>query len=236
MIRSLIAAAALCFLPAVAPAQVLLTLTGTVKSSYLPEYTVGSTFSLYFQLAPFLPPTGGASDFPDSEYYEWIEEVAVDSTLYTAVWFTGSTGTWQRPEGDNNESLVGIYQNSIGTVITVETASDTDNPGTPSSMGLFAGGDQVTIILTTGVYDLSPFTPTFSATLPQVLDYWAQYDGHTFPQTNASWESFITTVNGNIVVNIESLTVAVPEPTTTAMLAASAVIGLILLRRRRSIA
>lgn len=236
MIRSLIAAAVLCILPALAPAQVLLTFTGKVKSSYLPDYAVGSTFSFYFELAPFLPPTGGASNHPDSQNYEWYEEEAVHPTLYTSVWFTGSTGTWHRPAGDNTESLAGIYHDDLnGYSAMAEAAADNDSPSLPSEMGLFAGDDAVTVVFAQGTFDFSPFTPAFSSTLPPVLDYWAQYDGYTFPQ-NGEWESNVTTADGQIVVVVDSFTVAVPEPSTVALLAASAIIGVILLKRHRSAA
>lgn len=218
-------AAAFCVVAGTVRADIIqFTLTGTADSTKF-GYTSGQSYSF-----SWIMNSGFTNNvnciFSDTENL-WTEEFVDRAPIFTDVRGDGLTGTWQRPvlsEGDPL-SYVDVMKADGTHYLQLLASNDSDY-----SIGLTAGGTDIQIV--NGKVEM-----TNSFSYPQsYTDPGVYFAGHVGTYTPVS--GFIELVNvgrtDGILFTATSVNIsAIPEPSTTVLVAFGGVAALLRFRRNR---
>jgi hypothetical protein len=215
--------------PVVASADVLnFTVNGTATQA-TNGYTVAQAVSFTFTLKSFgvVTPFGRARENID---YLWREETLADPELFASVSGTGLSGTWKRPDSDDDapSSLLQVFTyGELNISAGREGRSDT---------GLMVNGSDFSRLYFTATFiGLGDEFDTITGTLPDPTAYFGSNLIGTY-LLDQQFVAYLSTAAASTNFTITSLTIsAVPEPSSyAAMAGAAGLFGAVFIRRRRA--
>ncbi|MDI1318638.1 MAG: PEP-CTERM sorting domain-containing protein [bacterium] len=221
-------------LPLLARAQVVFTFNGTMNTTAV-GYTAGQavTFGVTLNSAPM---TTGFLVTGTNPGYIWRGDVPSDPILFTNVTGTGLGGTWLTPTDGSQYSEIQAFNNSLSIyasfdgVGSIYTGLTGPNGGVVKQLNL--GFNLVMGTLTAPSGSL-PDANTYFAGLLGTYTAGSQITSGVFSLTTR-----ISNVDTTLYMTVQSLTIssAIPEPSTYAILFGLGALGLVGFRRyRRSV-
>ncbi|RYD41330.1 MAG: PEP-CTERM sorting domain-containing protein [Verrucomicrobiaceae bacterium] len=216
---------------AASAAQVTFTMSGVVTADPTGSYQPNDVITFIFVANSSVP-----SFESESTVISWYEEELSEPEVFSSVSFTGATGTWSRPSSSeaSPESILVLLSESPQNFLISAYADRADDPA--SRTGLNLGDLSVVGIAAQG--ELPGTTFSYTGGVTNLGDFFASHAGSytvTPPTGLNSWIRVLnetTMVESEILFDITSLNVAIPEPSAAVLSFAG--VAVVLLRRRRA--